>query len=294
MANGVDLREGRQLLMNVRLWDIGGLLCYDAVMGGPQCLTDYEAYLNENNIFATKIDENGNWRDGSALTCRALSMIEAARRNGKLRGWYTLSQDVVFGAMDEGGYASYPGAPTDSGVGSSFVLPGVISYTDLLMGMSASCRNKEGAWAYMRQCLLPGCSDPVMIDGTEYLGNGFPIRREDFERMLEPSWFQRENGEYVLDRDGNRIESPQDVTCVPEYATDADVTMVIFKLAPSELQMERFWNLYNAIDSVYDEDFTLPNIVVEQAQPYFAGDKSLEETADLIQRRVTLYVNENR
>ena len=294
MANGIDLREGRQLLMNVRLWSIGDLLCYDAVMGGPQCLTDYEAYLNENNIFATKIDENGNWRDGSALTCRALSMIEAARRNGKLRGWYTLSQDVVFGAMDEGGYASYPGAPTDSGVGSSFVLPGVISYTDLLMGMSASCRNKEGAWAYMRQCLLPGCSDPVMIDGTEYLGNGFPIRREDFERMLEPSWFQRENGEYVLDRDGNRIESPQDVTCVPEYATDADVTMVIFKLAPSELQMERFWNLYNAIDSVYDEDFTLPNIVVEQAQPYFAGDKSLEETADLIQRRVTLYVNENR
>ena len=294
MANGIDLREGRQLLMNVRLWSIGDLLYYDAVMGGPQCLTDYEAYLNENNIFDAKIDENGNWRDDGALICQALSQIRDARSKGKFKGWYSLSQDVVFGAIDEGGYASYPGVPTDSGAGSSFVLPEVLSYTDLLMGMSASCQNKEGAWAYMRQCLLPGCSDSVMIDGTEYLGNGFPIRREDFERMLEPSWFQREDGEYVLDRDGNRIESPQDVIGVPEYDADTDITMVIFKLTPSELQMERFWNLYNAIDSVYGEDFTLPNIVAEQAQSYFAGDKTLEETADLIQRRVSLYVNENR
>ena len=33
---------------------------------------------------------------------------------------------------------------------------------------------------------------------------------------------------------------------------------------------------------------------MEQADVYFAGDKSLEETVQLIQNRASLYENENR
>lgn len=58
--------------------------------------------------------------------------------------------------------------------------------------------------------------------------------------------------------------------------------------------LDRFWNLCNAIDHISRNDREMMLILQEQAQPYFAGDKSLDETADLIQRRVTLYVNENR
>ena len=52
--------------------------------------------------------------------------------------------------------------------------------------------------------------------------------------------------------------------------------------------------LYHSIDRAETDDTAVIDIIIEQAQPYFAGDKTLEETADLIQRRVTLYVNENR
>jgi hypothetical protein len=36
------------------------------------------------------------------------------------------------------------------------------------------------------------------------------------------------------------------------------------------------------------------NIITEEAANYFNGQKSLDETADIIQNRVTTYVNENR
>ena len=65
-------------------------------------------------------------------------------------------------------------------------------------------------------------------------------------------------------------------------------------MPPNEAQMERFWRLYDSIDRMSGDDRMLQDIILEQAAPYFAGDKSLEETADLIQRRAQLYVNENR
>ena len=50
--------------------------------------------------------------------------------------------------------------------------------------------------------------------------------------------------------------------------------------------------LYNAIDSYVRRDPSLTAIITETAGAYFAGDKSLDETADLIQNRASLYVNE--
>lgn len=76
-------------------------------------------------------------------------------------------------------------------------------------------------------------------------------------------------------------------------ATDIPLQMTVYELAPSEAQMERFWKLYNSIDHVCTEDAALLGIILEQAQPYFVWDKPLDETADLIQRRARLYVNEN-
>lgn len=297
MANGVDFRAGRQLMYSAILDSVGDILCYEALAGGPQCLTDYEAYLNENNIFATRIDENGNWRDDSALTCQILGQAEGYRRSGRAK-WNALSPDAAFGVLEGGGYVSYVGAPSGSGTGSCFVLPYWYSHTDCQLGISVSCTAKEAAWDYVRQCLLPGGAGPVETDETIYSGNGFPINKADFDLLFEPKWFQREDGEgnleYVLDHDGNRIEEPQDISVLPAHYVDVEASMVLYQLAPSEAQMERFWDLYNAIDHVENSDTAIMNVIAEQADAYFAGDKSLEETADLIQRRVSLYVNENR
>ena len=45
-----------------------------------------------------------------------------------------------------------------------------------------------------------------------------------------------------------------------------------------------------AVAGSYDED--IMNIITEEAAAYFAGDKTADEVADLIQNRVTIYLGE--
>ena len=293
-ASGTDIRAGRQLFADAFLSSPSDLLVYDAMMGGPQCVMDYEAYLNENNIFATLRDEDGNERDENALLCPTLNKAAVRPDDRKLMGYYDVAPDAVTGAVEGGGYAVYVGMPSDRGAGSRFILPDWYTGASGLWGISAACQAKEGAWAYIRQFLLPSGGGEVVADDVRYMANGFPINKADFEAMFAPVWFQREDGEYVLDRDGRRIENPQDITWVPNRFFGAEITMILYQLAPNELQMERFWDLYNAIDSVEGSDSTIMDMIQDQAAVYFAGDKSLDETAELIQRRAALYVNENR
>lgn len=236
-----------------------------------------------------------------AIYSSALNQIEKIQESGRLYSCWPLSPDAVIGALEGGGYVSYVGYPTQSGAGSAFQLPNAYSW-DAAAAMSASCRDKEGAWSYIRRMLLPeGAEATEASDGITYLINGFPINKAVFQSMFEPIWYTWEdadgNMQYALDANGERIEMPNPHSTllpVPSTIGDKPVNMVIFCLAPNEAQMAQFMSLYNSIDRMYADIPELLDIILDQAAPYFAGDKSLDETADLIQRRATLYVNENR
>ena len=64
-----------------------------------------------------------------------------------------------------------------------------------------------------------------------------------------------------------------------------------FKL-PAIVCTEKEFNAIVSTLEAYNEQ--LMNIVTEEAAPYFEGQKSVDEVADIIQRRVKTYVNENR
>ncbi len=288
--SGADLQSGRQLMDMALLSKITDLGYYDALTGGPERLTDYEAYLAEYGIVPGGLDENKEIIE-SSFHCQQLSQASRDREKGQLYGFYPLRDDTVFGAVDGGGYAVYVGGPASAGTGSSFELPGTYSFFDAVWGISADCQNKEAAWSFVRQLLLP--PDDVETEATSYRLNFFPVNKAAFDKSLEPQYFTYEDGTYALDKEGKPIEDPKGLITIPA-ATDIPLQMVVYELAPSEAQMERFWKLYNSIDHVCTEDAALLDIILEQAQPYFAGDKALDETADLIQRRASLYVNENR
>ena len=72
---------------------------------------------------------------------------------------------------------------------------------------------------------------------------------------------------------------------------DFDADDISYYAATQE-QCDQIMRLYNDTNTIYWEDNDLWEIVSEQAQAYFAGDKSLEETASAIQSRAELYVNE--
>lgn len=297
---GEDLRAGRQLMTDAWLGAPSHMDYFDALFGGPEALWDYGKYLEDNGLSSYGgMDENGE----PLIFSRALSALEACRREGVLYGYYALSGDAVFGAVEGGGYVSYIGYPTQSGTGSCFLLPNSRSVGgDNALAMSAACRNKEGAWAFIRRLLLPEDPEGVILQGDGegnylYQINSFPINKSMFEAAMTPNWVTYEDAEgdrrCLLDGDGNRIEEPRDLLRgVPNSAPAS--SMVIYPLSPGEEQREQLMALYNAIDRVQAENDDLLDIILEQAQPCFAGDKTLDETADLIQRRAALYVNENR
>ena len=287
MDGGEALRTGRQLLVEAQLVYPKDILFYEALCGGQEVMEDYKTRLNEAGIYAHRVDEEGNRRPEDTVLCSMLNQEEDARESGSLWGSYPLADDVRFGALEGSGYASFIGYPAEEGAGSYFHMWNEVA-------VSASCAHKEGAWAFVRQQLLPEGLEPIKAGDTLYSSRtGFPINRAAFESAMRPEdpWFRTTDGEYILDSDGERIEMPTDDTMV---RVGIPVKMAVYPTPLSEEQIDRFMELYNAIDRFDGSDGSLMSIVTEQAEPYFAGDKSLDETVDLIQRRAPLYVNENR
>lgn len=78
-----------------------------------------------------------------------------------------------------------------------------------------------------------------------------------------------------------------------EIALEGDPSIAKVKL--EQFEVDRFTNLINSITMVSDgTDTTLYKIIAEEAEAFFAGDKTAEEAAELIQSRVSLYIAERK
>ena len=266
------------------------LVIDDVLFGGRETLTDFEQRLWDADILHTWVApatgiEITSPRSWNSLDC-AYSAISSATSDYVSSEDEPIAADCVTGGADGNVYASFVGLPAESGTGSSF------SLFDS-MAIAAASEAKEGAWAFIRTLLLPE-GNTVRWDEAYQLPsvNGFAMNRETLETQLECTyWLNTETGEYFLDKNGERVEYSEHALAA---GNPGDIILMAYLFAPSETQLERFWNLYNAIDHLTGEDSELLDIILEQAQPYFAGDKTLEETVKLIQNRAQLYVNENR
>lgn len=191
-------------------------------------------------------------------------------------------QDIQIQKFVFGGEITFVGFPReDGGVGSSFVIQDGLA-------MSTTCKDKEGAWTFMRETITPQSSE----DGEYFYFNGwgFPVNRQDFERMAEqamtPEYILDENGEPMLDENGEPMEQSQggmgwgNGTFLELYST-------------SQEEYDQIMALYEAIDSIYTYDEKIYSIVLDVAQRYFNDDITVEMAADQIQSRVKIYVNEN-
>ena len=283
--------EGGPVLYTRTLKKPVDLVVDDVLFGGRASLTDYGQRLWDAGIYYWwTAPGDGKAHLAIHNNTPASSIISAISDHENpqyaLSESESLAADYLVGSPDGNVYASYVGLPTDSGTGSSFTLYNRV-------GISATSGAKEGAWDFVRTSLLPG-GNTLKWDEAHMLDSvyGFPMNRSDFESQFEQEWcFNEETGEYFLDSNGERVELPYYSLGV---GTPGPMVMLVYLTGPSQAQLDRFYALYNAIEHVSGGDTELMSIVTEQAQPYFAGDKSLDETVDLIQRRATLYVNENR
>lgn len=230
---------------------------------------DFIELLEFTSRFPAEIPENMEWENPSTRLSQGRQMLTGAYL-------YSVDSmvwnDVQFGK--EG--CTYIGYPTNDGVGS---------FMDLSAGyaMSAKCQNKDAAWQFLRSFLTE--------DAQLNAWNGLPARQDVYQARLQeamtPRYQTNEKGEVMYDGNGKPIEMP-----IGSYWGENGEEIQIF--AMNQEQADKLWEAVTTCTKVREQDDAIYNIVLEQAQAYYSGQKSAQDVARLIQSKVTIYVNEQR
>ena len=183
--------------------------------------------------------------------------------------------DLQYNEMYFNGPITYIGYPTTHGVGHVLTLSSGLA-------MSSACKNKEAAWSFLRE---------IMTEEYQESTWGLPINLDAYNTKLEkamtPEYERDENGNFRLDEEGNKIE----VSRGGWSTGDGEIHYIY---AMTQEQADQLRALIDSVDSVMDQNSAIFDIVNEQAAAFFAGQKSAEEVARLIQSRASIYVNEQR
>ncbi len=226
---------------------------------------DFRAALEFVNSFPAEFDSSGE-DVNEEIAKRLLSGRQLVGSCVLNRLLQIQILDAVYGC---GGRASFVGYPIEDGsIGSSFYF----TFSDRRLAMSADCRDKEAAWEFIRELLLPRYDGMIDKRISASWPRGIPVNRADYERLIQ------------IDMSNAAREESRSMYGLPAIRC---------RPATAEERI-RYEGFLNRIDKIQIYDDALYNIVYEQAGPYFAGDKSLDETVELIQRRAQLYVNENQ
>ena len=191
-------------------------------------------------------------------------------------GTLRLMQTVTWLDADWGAPASFIGYPTaDGSLGSYFNLHG----NKLAMG--STCQDKEAAWEFMRKDLAERHSDAELRDMKGY-GNTRKtcINLANYNQAIyfdltENLWVDNTTGRSAA------FSGP-----LGERLFEVDM--------PNVYDLARFEMLIHNTTRIYWPNDDLSNIVWETIGPYFAGDRSMEDTIQNIQNKVKIYWNENR
>ena len=192
----------------------------------------------------------------------------AIRDNKALLGYYTVGYFNNMAWTEQGIYGEevalvgFPGSAGNTGA----------IYPYFQMAISKDCEHPEEAWQFMRQFYT--------YEGQKDIDYGAPLNLQVMDERLE----QAQQRPYWLDDNGNKVE-------YDETYWIGDQEIIIQPLSAERAQELKEYTL--SVDKLYYYDSSISDIIAEEAAPFFAGQKTAEQAADIIQSRVQIYVNEN-
>lgn len=171
--------------------------------------------------------------------------------------------DMVYYSQSFGGNMTLIGFPDVPGSGAVFSTysPG--------FAISETCKEKDAAWRFVSGFLKEDFQN-------NYGSYGFSVNRKLFDKSFQDALGQEFNN-YVMDASGEYVN--QTITFTQE---DMDMLMNVIN------NTQLFGQSYA---STQDQ---LQKIVSEEVSSYFAGEKSAEDVAAMIQNRASIYVSEQR
>ena len=264
--------EGTQLLSEITS---SSFLYYTSWICGEQyvnwdtgeCFFDSEGFIKTLEFaktlpteidYSTVVDDESYWQE-----------MEAQYRNGKtllslqyLSGFrdYNYAKQGVFGED-----ITLIGFPVDEGVGAGLSFSSPIA-------ISALGDHQDVAWEFVKSFFTEEYQDTLEYE--------FPTRADSLRKLEEKAWEKP----YYLDENGNKQE-------YDDYFYVNGMEIPVEPMTPEETKV--LVDYLKSLDKLCIYDETLHNIITEETAGYFAGQKTAEEVAGVIQSRAKIYVNEN-
>ena len=163
-----------------------------------------------------------------------------------------------------GGDVAFVGYPVAAGSGTA------VGFRGIPVAINARKEDRTGAWEFVKYYLLHG-----------YDGQGFPLVREQFDRVLDAAMEE----DYGVSEDGGTERNPKG------YYNDGGGQIFVYAAAQEDVDAVR--GLVESAGNRCESNPVIQDIINEEAAGYFSGQVDLDSTVEKIQNRVTLFLQES-
>lgn len=148
------------------------------------------------------------------------------------------------------------------------------------LAMSSKSKYKDGVWEFMKTLIEAEYQDSLV---SEHGSWGFPIRTASLEKQFELDM----TADYYEDEEGNQVENPKTTWGYDDFTIEI--------MAATQEEVDEVKSLIMSAEKISgNADQQIINIITEETEPFFKGQKSAKDVAGVIQNRVQIYVNENK
>lgn len=157
------------------------------------------------------------------------------------------------------------GFPTDTGCGSTI-------NTNLMFAISSKTKHADAAWDFVREFFTD--------DYQQSISGGLPVRisaRDAVKKLAQEKPFYMDGDKKVY-YDDTYFVNGEEVILTP----------------PTDAQIDEVFAFAETLTTKYSYNANINDLVNEEAQAYYTGQKSAEDVAKVIQKRVQIYVDEHR
>lgn len=209
-----------------------------------------------------------DWSDADIVENRLLQ-----DRQMLLRTSLFSIEEIFYNSIYFGGDVSYIGYPTwDGSAGNVLDVWGGLA-------ISRSCTDKDSAWSFVRSLLTKEAQQSQW---------SFPTNINAFEASLEkamsPDYLQDEEGELIVDEEGNSTELPQ--------GHMGTVLGVRSFRSLTEAQAEQLREVLTGSEKIKCRNTELADVVVNASRLYFEAQRGAEATAATVEQAVENYLSQ--
>lgn len=165
-----------------------------------------------------------------------------------------------------GGELAFVGLPTSKGTGTALRLRGGE------LAISANGEHQELAWDFVKYYIQNGDTDL-----------GFPTLKAQFDDAMQ---------EAMTEYFSSSVDSVDGPERMPKETFWGGEGILISVYAASQADVDAVSQLIERAGTQYGYNPPIQNIINEEAQSYFSGQKDFQTVAEIIQRRVRIYLSE--